>query len=94
MATLAFYAVFLLGPPVVVAVRAHRGGRRLGAVAALTILAAAGGVVCGYGTLALAFNGYIEDNGSPPSRTLWLAIPLLLVGAAMILSAWLASRRG
>lgn len=93
MEALAFYAVFLLGPPVAVAVRAHRCGRRLGAVAALTILAVAGGVVCDAGILALAFNGYMEDNGSPPSHTLWLAIPLLLLGAVMILSAWLASRR-
>lgn len=93
MGTLAFYAVFLLGPPVAVAVRAHRCGRRLGGVAALTILAAAGGVVCDAGILALAFNGHIEDYGSPPARTLRLAIPLLLIGAVMILSAWLASRR-
>jgi hypothetical protein len=93
MKTLAFLTVVLLGPPMAVGVRARRHGRRLLAVAALAAIEAAGTFVCGFGLLVLAFNGHIEDNGSPPAHTLWLAIPVLLLGAVMLLGGWLASGR-
>lgn len=93
MTHLVFLAIAVFGPAVAVSVRADRRGRRLPAIAALGILAAAGDVVCGFGLLVLVFNGYVEDNGSTPAHTLGLAIPLLLLGAAMLVGAWLASGR-
>ena len=44
------------------------------------VLSAVATLVLLLGLLALAYNGYTEDAGSTPARTLDLAVPLLVVG--------------
>ena len=50
-------------------------------------------IVLGAGALALAFNGYVEDYGMEPARTLHVAIPLLAVGALFTAAVWYVAGR-
>jgi hypothetical protein len=49
---------------------ARRRGHRPGSARLVFVLEPVGLVVLGYGLLALAFNGHVEDYGSEPARTL------------------------
>jgi hypothetical protein len=47
-----------------------------------------GALVLLAGAVALLYNGYVEDAGTAPARTLHIAIPLLAVGIAVWAAAW------
>ena len=52
------------------------------------VLGVLGVIVLVAGAVALLFNGYVEDTGMRPARTLPIAIPLLAVGIAVSAAAW------
>jgi hypothetical protein len=76
------------------AIVARRFGHAVGTVRLIFGLQALGLIAIGYGLLMLRFDGYVEDYGSEPARTLDLAFPLLAIGAVLAAVAWfLALRR-
>jgi hypothetical protein len=82
-----FVVVLLLATlgPIPVARRIGHRGRRL---TVLAWMGCAGLPIVLFGLLALGYDGYVEDNGSTPARTLDTAIPVLAVGVALALGAW------
>jgi hypothetical protein len=86
---LAVGAVIGLPSAIVATARKHDP---VGVVAILAI-ATFGGVVLVAGGVALMFNGYVEDAGMEPARTLHIAIPLLVVGLGISAYAWWVAAR-
>lgn len=86
---LLFYGLALL--VVAVVVRARKRGRGLAGVVVLGTVTTAGSMLLWASLFALAFNGHVEDFGSPPARTLGIAIPALTLSALILIGAWLAA---
>lgn len=63
-----------------------------GRTALAVIIGLAGSVVGLFGVLALLFNGYVEDYGSPPAETLGLAAALLSEAVLLYALAWVVAR--
>lgn len=55
--------------------------------AVVALLRIAGGVAVFAGGVLLAFDGYVEDTGTPPVQTWDRAIPVLGFGAALFIAA-------
>jgi membrane protein DedA with SNARE-associated domain len=73
---------------------ASRRGHGLSTVLLVFVLHLVALIVLGTGALALVFNGYVEDYGMEPARTLHVAIPLLAAGALFTAAVWyIAGRR-
>lgn len=70
---------------------ARRRGHTSGRVRVVFVLAAVGLVAVGYGLFALMVNGYVEDSGSEPARTLGRAVALFTVGTVLTAAAWLVA---
>jgi hypothetical protein len=69
--------------------RTPDGRRRDGEVVlGLLALGILGGILLVFGAVLLLFNGYVEDVGSEPLRTLPFAIPLLAAGVVASVAAW------
>jgi hypothetical protein len=75
-------------PAIFAAVRRYEAAVVVG-VLAIGVL---GAIVLIAGAIALMFNGYVEDTGMKPARTLPVAIPLLAIGLAVWAMAWRAAR--
>jgi len=45
------------------------------------------------GAYALMLDGYVEDQGMQPARTLPIAIPLLAIGIGVSIAAWRKAAR-
>jgi membrane protein DedA with SNARE-associated domain len=90
--------VFALGVAALIAAApagvARRRGHGPGTLVLVFVLHSVSVIVFGAGALALVFNGYVEDYGMEPARTLHFAIPLLASGALVTAAAWyIAGRR-
>jgi hypothetical protein len=62
-------------------------------VVAVLVIAVLGAVALLAGIVALMYNGYVEDAGMEPARTLHIAIPLLAVGVSVSGAAWWIAAR-
>jgi hypothetical protein len=83
LAILLAVAIFV---PWTVGWRARHFGRNDLWVAGLAVATLAAVILLYFGLLSLAYNGYQEDFGSPPSHTLRLAIPVI-AAAVLALAA-------
>ena len=83
-------AALIAAAPAGVASRRGHGVRTVLPVFVVHLL---GVIVLGAGALALVFNGYVEDYGMEPARTLHFAIPLLAIGALVTAGAWYVAGR-
>ncbi len=79
-----------VGPVALIARFAWPARRRTGVA---VIAGLAGSVVGLFGLLALLFNGYVEDFGSPPAETLGLAAALLCEATLLYALAWVVATR-
>ncbi len=79
-------AFALSAGPVALLARLAWPARRRTGLAVITGLA--GSVVGLLGFLALLFNGYVEDYGTPPAETLGLAAALLSEAMLLYVLAW------
>ena len=66
------------------ALMANNAGHPQKTVLRVFLLHFVGIIVVAVGYVALMFHGYVEDSGTPPGNTLPVAIPLLVLGAAML----------
>jgi hypothetical protein len=72
---------------------ARRRGKKPPTIALVFALHCFGITAVGLGILALMFHGYVEDSGLEPSNTLPMAIPLLVLGAAMVIAGGRLTRQ-
>ena len=76
-------------PAILAAARRHDPVEVVGVL----VIGILGALVFVAGAVALMFNGYVEDTGMEPARTLHIAIPLLLFGIAVSAAAWRIAAR-
>ena len=93
MGLLGIYAVVVaaLGlPPALFATARERDS---GCVLRVLLMGILGAAVLVAGAYALLFDGYVEDQGMQPARTLPIAIPLLALGTGVSIAAWWKAAR-
>jgi hypothetical protein len=89
-----WYLLVVAAVAAILAALARRRGHASGRVLLAFVVEGVGLIVLGFGLLALLLNGYVEDYGSAPARTLDIAVPLLSVGGVvMAAGGFLALRR-
>ncbi|MDA0162202.1 hypothetical protein OM076_18160 [Solirubrobacter ginsenosidimutans] len=75
------------------AVVAHRRSRDLWSAPLAFVLQLGGLFALLVGLFYLVFNGYVEDYGMQPARTLHIALPLLAVALVASAAAWAIALR-
>jgi hypothetical protein len=76
--------LFLAAVAMVPASKANRQGHTARTVGLVFALHFVGGIALVVGFFALLFHGYVEDAGMGPANTAPVAIPVLILGAAMV----------
>ena len=72
---------------------ARRRGRDRWSAPVVFVLQLGGLFALFFGLFALALDGYVEDYGMTPARTLRFALPLLAVAVVATAAAWMIALR-
>jgi hypothetical protein len=80
-------------PAGICAAVARRRGRDSWSAPLVFVLQLGGLFALFFGLMALALDGYVEDYGMTPARTMHFAVPLLAIAVMSSAAAWMIALR-